>query len=183
MANKKNFVDALSNILIKMKAITCQMAESLKEDFAKNSEGDFEEFLLEQGLVSKIDLLKALSNYYQVPSIDITGVFIEHELLLRFPPELMKRKGFIPYEHDGDILIAVAADPSDEELLDIMGDYVSWDITFLVGLKRDIYDAIEEFHQLAPTEVDLDYDRNDRNRGAFQNNSIIKVNLDDDPYE
>lgn len=181
--SSENFVDKFTEILIQKKAITKETAAALKKDFHNRTSVPLEEFLIEEGLVEESDVLEALSVYYQVPPIDVTGVFFEHHLVTMFPQSLMKRKRFIPFKHDGDILIVVASNPRDPELPDIIGDYVSYDVAFMVGIKRDITNAIEEFYQLAPTEVDLDYHRNDRNKSDFEKDSVINVNLEKDPND
>ena len=59
------------------------------------------------------------------------------------------------------MLIVVASNPADPELLPRIGNYVSYDIRFRVGIRQDIYNAIEEFFERSLTEVDLDEDLDD----------------------
>lgn len=126
-------------------------AQALLADFKNSGLGSFEEFVLEEGIVSKEDLLDALSAYYQVAAFDVDGEFFEHTLVRMFPKDVMLRNGFIPLTHDGDVLIVVAADPADAMLSEIVGRFVSYDVTFVVGLARDIDDAIKEFYDEAVT--------------------------------
>jgi hypothetical protein len=88
----------------------------------------------------------ALTKYYQLEAIDVVGMLFDHNLLRKFPLDVMVRVGFIPHQQDGDVLEVIAARPQDSELLDIIGAYVSYDIVFTVGLYRDICDAAKEFY-------------------------------------
>lgn len=76
MANKhETLVEELCAILQKKGAFNASEAQSIKKLFRERSQAAFDDFLLEEGLVRKEDLLVALSEYYQVPSFDVTGYF------------------------------------------------------------------------------------------------------------
>lgn len=145
MAHANNFEQKLTEILVKNKAISAQQAQELTQSFKKEDPETFEDYLLNSGLINKATLLKALSNYYQLPAFDVSGYLFEHDLLKEFPKDVMLRNRFIPVEADQDILIVVASMPSDD-LAVIIEKYVNNDVQFNVGLRRDIEDAVKEFY-------------------------------------
>jgi hypothetical protein len=142
----RDFVQELTSILIKHKAITQQESEDLVHDFKVSPKSRFDYFLLEEGLVEKDDLLRALSEYYGVPYFDVEGFFFNHDLLNFFPLDFLERKIFIPIELEGNIITVVASDPDDDELRQEIGEYVPQVVEFRVGLRRDIINAIREFY-------------------------------------
>lgn len=156
MASSKSFVDGLTDILVRMKLLSEHEASVMDVAFAKSSKERFDEFLLDQELVERDDLLKALSLYYQVPSFDVVGYFFDHHLVQMFPKETMLQHGFIPLEVDENMLIVVASEPSDDDLLSVIGDFVSYDIRFRVGFRGDILDAVKEFYDESLTELKPD---------------------------
>lgn len=181
------FIDELTNILLKIGALDPESAKGLDEAFAQSSHESFDYFLLEEGLVDKDDLLKALSILYQVPSIDVDGIFFETFLLQKFPKDFLLRNGIIPYEQDENMLIMVAADPADDTLLDNIGEYVSYDIQFFVGIYTDIIDAIESYYETSITQPvnedktiriqrldNLPYRKDERDLSSF-----VKAKIDD----
>lgn len=149
-------VDRLSTILAKHHALPDKEVALLKHDFEKSSALYFEDFLVEEGLVSKEDILNALSEYYLLPSMDVVGVFFDHHLVTMFPKDVMLRNGFIPYDRDGDVLIVIAARPDHPQLPEIVGKFVSYDVTFLAGLYTDICDAVKEFYDESIEQADLE---------------------------
>jgi Type II secretion system (T2SS), protein E, N-terminal domain len=151
MAHEK-IVSELTAILLKNKMVSEKEAHALQRVFQESSRDNFCDFLLEEGLVEEEDLLHALSQYYKVPSFDVHGYFFEHFLVHRFPKEFMLLNGFIPLEVDEDSLVVVAADPEVPGLESAMRNFVSYDIIFFVGLRRDIIDAVEEFYDKPPQE-------------------------------
>jgi hypothetical protein len=146
MSKYKSFVDGICNILQKNKVFKSDDIQALKKDFHNRSDVAFEDFLLEEGLIEPEDLLKALGEFYECEAIDIKGIFFDHLLVRMFPKDEMLRNDFIPYQRDGDILIVIARNPNNATLSSIIGKYVSYDVTYFVGLAEDIEDAIEEYY-------------------------------------
>jgi hypothetical protein len=181
------FIDELTNILLKTGALDPEAAKGLDEAFAQSSHENFDYFLLNEGLVDKEDLLHALSIIYRVPSIDVDGIFFETFLLQKFPKDFLLRNAIIPYEQDENMLVVVAADPADDTLLDKIGEYVSYDIRFFVGIYTDIIDAVESYYETSITQPvnedktiriqrldNLPYRKDERDLSSF-----VKTKIDD----
>lgn len=157
----ESFVKGLTTILKDRNVIKASEAQSLQKLFKGSNKPNFDDFLLDEGLVDKDDLLKALAQYYQVPPFDVVGYFFDHAMVRMFPKEFLISNAIIPIERDENILIMAASNPDDPELLPRIGHYVSYDIQFRVGIRQDIYDAIEEFFEKSLTAVDYDEDLDD----------------------
>ena len=138
--------------LVRANAISHEDAPNLYKSFEDSEYDQFEDFLLEEGLADKLEILEALSQLYEVPYMDVSGYFFETLLLHQFPMGFLLREAIIPFEQDGDMLLVVAADPADPDLLDKIGEHVSYDIVFNVGIYTDIIDAIREYYGGSLTE-------------------------------
>lgn len=145
------YIDELTNILLKTGALDPEAAKGLDKLFKASRHESFDQFLLEESFVNKEQLLQALSILYSVPCIDVEGIFFETSLLHKFPKDVLMRNAIIPYQQDQNILIVVASDPSNESLLNIIGEYVSYDIQFFVGIYTDILEAIDEYYDASLT--------------------------------
>ncbi|OGB97538.1 hypothetical protein A3F06_03325 [candidate division TM6 bacterium RIFCSPHIGHO2_12_FULL_36_22] len=164
MNGNSTFVEGLAKILAKMKVISTDEMEGLIHDFKVSPKARFDYFLLEEGIVEKDDLLRALSEYYQIPYFDIEGYFFNRDLLILFPKDLLERDVFIPIELDESIMTIVVSDPELENLRDDIGDYTTYVIEFRVGLRRDIISAIREFYDKNVRE--LEEEEADKESGA-----------------
>lgn len=154
---KKGFVEAICSILEKNSVLSRNDANALKQNFANRSQVAFDDFLLEEGLVEKEDILRALSEYYNVPSMDPIGYFCDHYLLRKFPKDFLLRNFILPIQViDDNILMVLANNPNDEELLPEIARYVSYDIQFRVGIASEIVETIEEFYDKSLTDLELD---------------------------
>lgn len=150
MANNNNFVDKLTDILVQQGSIKKSEANATKEDFYNRSQATFDFFLLDEGLVSKDKLLEALSKYYQVPSVDVTGLFFDHDLVRNFPLYVLLENVSIPYNIDQEVLTVISSNPADPKVLDQLENYTTFDIEFRVGLEQEILDAIREYYDRPP---------------------------------
>ncbi len=151
--NNAIFKSELTKILIAQKAISEDEAKAIAIAFDKYPRDEFDEFLIDEGLIDKFDLLRALGQYYQVPSCDVLGIFVDTQLLRKFPKGFLLRNAILPIDVDGNIIIVVASNPGDSELLVKIGQHVSYDIQFQVGLRGDITDAVKEFYDESDTEI------------------------------
>jgi hypothetical protein len=155
---ENNFEVGFLKTLAELKLITAEDAVKLLAAYHESDVDQFDEFLLSEGILDTENLLQALSHYYQVPSFDASGYFFERHLLLMFPKDMLMRHEIIPMQIDENMMIMVAAQPDNPDLLFEIGEYVSYDIRFYVGIARDVCDAIEEYYDKADTEIDEDED-------------------------
>jgi len=151
--NRHGFVEGITVLLAQRKLISPIDMARLHTEFAQQDGVAFEDFLLEQGIVEREDLLETLSQYYGVPQLDTVGTFFDHQFLRLLPLEVMLEHLVIPYlrEEGSDTLWVVAADPSDPHILELLGLYVTHDIAFMVGLPQDIRDALREYYDESDT--------------------------------
>lgn len=158
MENKETFEEAILKILVAREKISNEEAQALQKAFKYYAKGPFDNFLLEKGLVDKSDLLQALAQHYQVPAFDVVGYFFDTFLLHKFPKGFLLRNAIIPLEVDENIMAMIASEPDNPDLLSAIGEHVSFDIRFRVGLRRDICDAVKEFYDISDTEETQDID-------------------------
>jgi Type II secretion system (T2SS), protein E, N-terminal domain len=155
---ENSFEVSFLRTLVELKLITAEDAVKLLAAYHESDVDQFDEFLLSEGILDTENLLQALSEYYQVPSFDVQGYFFERHLLHMFPQDMMVRNEIIPLQVDESMMVVVAAKPDNPDLLFEIGEYVSYDIRFYVGIAQDIIDAVREYWDKADTEVKEDDD-------------------------
>jgi len=162
----KTFVSEFCEILLKSKMIQEKEVAPLQKAFKESEQENFDEFLIDEGLVESDDVLRALSLYYKVPAIDVKGFLFDHFLVTKFPKEFLLQNNVIPYEVEENMLFVVASRPEQVGLESAMRDFVSYDIEFMVGIAQDIRDAIEEFYDksIVLDAEDQDLDRDEEKR-------------------
>ena len=151
MRNSNKAIEGISLILVQRKLVPMTELQALMRAYKSSDDIAFEDFLLDQGLVSKTDLLQAMSEYYKVPALDVIGEFFDNYLLSLFPQNILLRYAFIPYQREADVLTIVAAEPDNPDVLVIIGEHITHDIAFMVGLYRDIIESVNEFYDTSIT--------------------------------
>jgi len=139
--------------------------------------------LLEKGLVDEAGLLKALAQYYQVPGFDVIGYFFNTYLLRMFPEDFLTRNACIPVEVDENIMAMVVSEPDDLNLLARIGEYVSYDIRFRVGIRRDIVSAVREFYDKPFTREPLTEEYPNLRKKRRLKKEVDRVKNDEDTEE
>jgi len=177
---KETFIKDLSDILVQKRAITPAKAEDLQKAFATSSIEEYEDFLLEEGLVLPEHMLEALSHYYGVPAFDVTDYFFDTFYVRKFPKEFLVRNAVIPLQRDENILLVVAAEPERSGLASAMREFVSYDIRFLVGIKLDIIDAIREYYDKSVSDVPEDEDMREEHLESQRANEVMTDESDND---
>lgn len=152
----KTFVEKLADIFVEQGMVSEKEAAAFRRSFKESGKEQFVDFLIEEGLMQPSTILEALSVYYEVPFVDVSDTFFERHLLTMFPKDFLLRNAVIPLEVDQNILFVVASEPHQQGLESSLREFVSYDIEFYVGIRLDITDAIKEFYDEAPTEVDED---------------------------
>jgi hypothetical protein len=183
MSIAKGFEAQFLEVLVQLKYITAEDAISLLKTYDESDVDQFDEFLLSEGIVEQDHLLEALSHYYQVPSFDVVGYFFETHLLRMFPKDMLLRNEIIPLQVDENMMIVVAAHPDDSELLFEIGENVSYDIRFYVGIGRDICDAVEEYYEKADAEDDPNADLREEHLLVSDFHMIEEEGDEGDPFE
>lgn len=161
MEKREKFAQELSDIFVKHGIVSEAEGRAMQRAFKNADRDNFDEFLLDEGLVEEASLLKALSEYYQVPAVDVTGYFFDTQLLRNFPKDYLLRNVIVPLEMENDELIIVANNPDNPDLISGLGAYTSEDIQFRVGLARDITDAVKEYYDKSLTDLMDDQDYQD----------------------
>lgn len=165
MESERNFVEGLVAILVEDQVVSPAEATAMVANFEQNSQEIFEEFLLTEGLVTKEDLLLALSKYYEVPAIDVPGCFFEAELVQSFPKDFLLKYGAIPLELDQEVLTVITYNPAQDDLAGKFELYQPNVIEFRVGFLSDIRDAIRDYYDEEPAVLgdpdDIDHDESE----------------------
>jgi hypothetical protein len=154
--SQNELLERLICALEKREVLEPQDLEALCNDFAQHEALSVQDFLLDEGLVEKADMLEALEEVFGVKAIDVLGTMFDHTLIKAFPKDVLLRNNVIPYLQDGMVLTVIAGNPEDEGLEEVLREYVSNDIEFFVGIPQHIDMMIKDFYQDELYNVDFE---------------------------
>lgn len=169
------FVTRLADAFVKLQVFSSEEADNLIKEFQGRAKGRIDEFLLDEGIVDRETLLKALQAVYTLPPFDVRGHFFNHQLLLFFPKDFLLSKSIIPLDVDDEIMTIVMSNPEDEETLETLGRYVEYSVNVFVGIQRDIDDAVDEYYDEDVVTADINEQEKDIDEDGMEDSDIVDL--------
>lgn len=147
----------LGKILLQRKLVSPQDLDSaLKSQTRSMTPAPIASHLIESGVVDEIDALRALSEQYGVPGIDLTQVAIALEHLDVAPRHLAETNRIMPVLVRGDRIFLAVGDPRDKRVID--------ELEFVTGKKVFPYVAV---HGTLLKTIAAAYDAKERGEKHF----------------
>ena len=110
--------------------------------------------LARNGVVSKMDILKALAGQFGMETISITGLELPQEVLDLVPGEIARRYKIIPvYKNDATLTVALS-DPLDVETLDSLRYILKCNVEGVVAPAEEIDVALNHYYARSTVTVE-----------------------------
>jgi type IV pilus assembly protein PilB len=137
----------VSEVLAERKLLDAEQLAKIAADSAKTGKS-FQQSAIDGGLIGKSQLLKALSEDWQVKAVDLLQMDVDAEVAKIIPEAVARRHVAIPFAKEESVLFVAMADPRDF--------FASEDIQLRTGLEIQPYLAL-------PTDIltalDVSYGR------------------------
>lgn len=142
----------LGKILLQRKLVSQQELDAaLRAQKRSGTPAPLASQLIDDGTVREVDALRALSEQYGVPGIDLTQIAILLEHLDLVPRELAETNRILPVLVRGDRIFLAAADPHEKRVVD--------ELEFVTGKKVYSYIAV---HSTLIKAISAAYDAKER---------------------
>ncbi len=157
----------LGRILLTRKLVSPEALDSaLKEKERTHTKTPLASFLTDRGMVREEDALRALSEQFGVPGINLSQVAILLDHLSVMPREMAEAHMMLPVLLRGDRLFIAMADPRDKRVID--------ELEFVSGKKVYAYVALST--PLTRT-IAASYDAKDRGEQYYLGPTVPKETL------
>ncbi len=123
----------VQEILLAHKLLTEEQVKAVAADAAKAGKS-FQQAALDQNLIPKGQLLKALADEWRVKGVDLVQMEVDPEVAKTIPEAVARRHVAIPFAKEENVLFVAMADPRDF--------FVSEDIQLRTGLEIQPYLAL-----------------------------------------
>jgi general secretion pathway protein E len=134
--------DSLEEILVRIGLIDAEQMQEISRTAAQGGK-KLEEVLVEEGLVSPQDLVRALSIQLKVPLIDLKRHNIRPEVLKLLPEELARKYNVLPLDVIGQSLALVMGDTTDITAIGDIAAVTKRRIEPMMGFPDEIREAID----------------------------------------
>ncbi|OGR49238.1 MAG: hypothetical protein A2X40_05140 [Elusimicrobia bacterium GWC2_65_9] len=123
----------VQEIVVERKLLSEEQLKKALADVAKTGKS-FQQAMVDGGFLGKAQLLKALSEEWQVKAVDLVQMDVDAEVAKTVPEAVSRRHLVIPFAKEENILFVAMADPRDF--------FVSEDIQLRTGLEIQPYLAL-----------------------------------------
>jgi type IV pilus assembly protein PilB len=175
--------ERLGELLIKRNYITPEQLKKASDE-QKLKGGRLESNLVKLGYIKEDELLSFLSAQYRVPSVKISKMEINPNVIKLIPSSVSKKYFIIPINRVGPKLTLAMADPSNIVVIDEIKFMTGFNVEPVVASETEIIDAVKKYYggggsvaglgtvNFQSSDFDLDDDKN--------NAGLDGIILDDD---
>lgn len=137
--------ERLGELLIKRNFITPEQLKKAQDE-QKLKGGRLESNLVKLGYIKEDELLSFLSAQYRVPSVKISKIEINPNIVKLIPPSTSKKYFIIPINRVGPKLTLAMADPSNIVVIDEVKFMTGFNVEPVVASETEIVDAIKKYY-------------------------------------
>ena len=135
----------LGELLIEKELITPdQLQQALAQQSAKGGRLGYQ--LTKMGFVSEEDLTRFLSEQYGVPSVNLSEINVDPEVIKLFPYEIAKKYIVFPIKRTGSILTLAMSDPSNIFAMDDIKFMTGYNVEAIIAADSAIIESIKRYY-------------------------------------
>ncbi|MFO8058033.1 MAG: type IV-A pilus assembly ATPase PilB [bacterium] len=138
-------VQKLGELLVRENYITASDLQQALEEQKKHG-GRLGANLTRLGLIQEEELADFLSKQFGVPSINLSEVEIDREVINLVSEELARKHSLIPITRAGPTLVVAMADPSNMFAVSDLEFYAGFKVDVVVAPENAINDAIDKYY-------------------------------------
>jgi type IV pilus assembly protein PilB len=179
--------ERLGELLIKRNYITPEQLKKASDE-QKLKGGRLESNLVKLGYIKEDELLSFLSAQYRVPSVKISKMEINPNVIKLIPSSVSKKYFIIPINRVGPKLTLAMADPSNIVVIDEIKFMTGFNVEPVVASETEIIDAVKKYYggggsvaglgtvNFQSNDFDLDDDKNNAaNDGIMLDDDVVDV--------
>ncbi len=135
--------DRLMEILLLRKAVKADALAEAREE-AESTGTRLEKILVQRNLVSGVDMALSLSEYLNLPPIQLARYTPDAHLIEQFSRELLQRHRLLPMSKTDTMLVVAMGDPFDVVGLESLHAMTGLDVVPMVAPEKDVADVLQK---------------------------------------
>ncbi|MBM4054017.1 MAG: type II/IV secretion system protein [Planctomycetes bacterium] len=147
----KNSAHLIEHALLN-KIINREQLDKAKELQGKKSIG-LEDALVQLGYSTYQEIIKCLSEHYDLPILDITNLEIPEEVINLLPMQIIKKNGILPVSKNNGVIIVAMSRPPDLGFMDNLRFMLGSDIKCTLATSEQIKYALRRNTRNESTEM------------------------------
>src|SRR4030043_310568 len=137
--------DRVGELLVKKNYITTEQLQKALEE-QKSGGGRLGSSLVRLGYAKEDTLLSFLSEQYGVPSVNLSKLEIDPNVIKLIPSSIAKKHFIIPINRVGTKLTVAMIDPSNLPVIDEVDFITGFNVEPVIASETEIIDAIKKYY-------------------------------------
>jgi type IV pilus assembly protein PilB len=137
--------ERLGELLVKRNYITLDQLKKASDE-QKMKGGRLESTLVRLGFIKEDELLSFLSAQYRVPSVKLSKIEVNPNVIKLVPSSIAKKYFIVPVNRVGPKLTMAMADPSNIVVIDEVKFMTGFNVEPVVASEAEIIDAIKKYY-------------------------------------
>ena len=109
--------------------------------------GSLSDILVDMGMISRDDLMVALSHELGIPPINLSRYKVDPNVIKLIPKKIAKRYQIVPISKMGNTLVVAMVDPLNVFAFDDIKAITGFNISPIITVDRDIKEAIAQYYE------------------------------------
>src|SRR3989338_693147 len=109
--------------------------------------GSLSDILVDMGMISRDDLMVALSHELGIPHINLSRYKVDPNVIKLIPKKIAKRYQIVPISKMGNTLVVAMVDPLNVFAFDDIKAITGFNISPIITVDRDIKEAIAQYYE------------------------------------
>jgi type IV pilus assembly protein PilB len=169
----------IEKLLERSGVATKEQVDVLKEEGAR-SRRPLQSLVIQNGLITEKDLVKAYADYAQIPFIEIDPRDIPQDVLNRIPERIARQYNAVLFQVDEDGTMHLAMDdPDDVQAVNFIQKHIGENIKLYIATRNNILTCLENYRGDVNKELNqvIDVQRED---GADVNQGVTEADVSED---
>lgn len=141
----------LQDVLVARGVLTAEQVSDLEKSARKQGR-QFEELLLERGLIKPRQLLEAKSQLFSMPFVDLTDRELPREVVQLLPYELAENYGMVTFERAGNEISVAMVNPGNFkaiEAIEFRARNQGWKLKYFITNNESLQNAFKYYGSLS----------------------------------
>ena len=169
----------IEQLLVRSGVATKEQIGTLKEESAR-SRRPLQSLIIQNGLVTEKNLVKAFAEYAQIPFIELDPRDIPHDILSKIPERIARQYNAVLFKIDPDGTMHLAMDdPDDVQAVNFIQKQIGENIKLYIATRDNILSCLENYRGDVNQELNQVIDVQREDNGS-DNQTISEADLSED---
>lgn len=143
----------LSSLILQANIVSQEKLSEIKK-YSLSSGVSLFDALIDQNIIENDALGSMIASFIKTPFISLSKVLIPDEVLRTLPERVARKEKIIPFERGNGIIKVAMGNPSNKDVINLLGNKTGDQVQVYFATERDIYNALRGYRKEMQATID-----------------------------